>query len=212
MNFRPLVLGIVLAMHIGVAAAQETTGTLGGRFRDPQELPLAGVVVTVAGPQGVRQTVTQADGRYRVPFLVPGSYTVRAEGAGFKAFEQSGIVVMLGQLVDVSAVLEMGPIAETVYVTREFSPIGDATRADTGQTLSGDFLATVPLGRTVSEALYVAAGVSGASTGRMNPSISGGSGLDNQYVVDGVNLTNTGYGAFGSYSSVLGSLGTATPF
>ena len=45
-----------------------------------------------------------------------------------------------------------------------------------------------------------------------NPSISGGSGLENQYVIDGVNVTNTGYGALGSYSIVFGSLGNATPF
>ena len=42
--------------------------------------------------------------------------------------------------------------------------------------------------------------------------MSGSSGLDNLYVVDGVNVTNTGYGAIGSYSTVFGSLGTATPF
>ena len=48
--------------------------------------------------------------------------------------------------------------------------------------------------------------------GRANPSIGGGSGLDNQYVIDGVNVTNTGYGALGSYSIVFGSLGNGTPF
>ena len=42
--------------------------------------------------------------------------------------------------------------------------------------------------------------------------MSGSSGLDNLYVVDGVNVTNTGYGAVGSYSIIFGSLGNATPF
>ena len=42
--------------------------------------------------------------------------------------------------------------------------------------------------------------------------MAGGSGLDNQYVVDGVNITNPGYGALGSYSIVFGSLGNGTPF
>src|SRR5581483_8318440 len=35
---------------------------------------------------------------------------------------------------------------------------------------------------------------------------------ENQYVIDGVNVTNQGYGALGSYSIVFGSLGNATPF
>ena len=42
--------------------------------------------------------------------------------------------------------------------------------------------------------------------------MSGGSGLENLYVVDGVNITNAGYGALGSYSIVFGSLGNGVPF
>ena len=38
--------------------------------------------------------------------------------------------------------------------------------------------------------------------------MSGASGLENHYIVDGVNVTNTGYGGVGSYSIVFGSLGT----
>src|SRR5204862_5675141 len=69
------------------------------------------------------------------------------------------------------------------------------------------------IGRRVSDTLYMAPGVSSSgSAGSANPSISGGSGLDNQYVVDGVNVTNQGYGALGAYSIVFGSLGNATPF
>ena len=48
--------------------------------------------------------------------------------------------------------------------------------------------------------------------GVANPSIGGSSGLENQYVVDGVNITNGGYGALGSYSIVFGSLGNGTPY
>ena len=62
----------------GVAAAQETTGTLIGRLTDPQGLALPGVTVTITGPQGARSVVTETDGTYRVPFLTPGTYDVRA--------------------------------------------------------------------------------------------------------------------------------------
>src|SRR6185295_10630419 len=76
-----------------------------------------------------------------------------------------------------------------------------------------DKLALIPVGRRVSDTLYLAAGVSSSGTaGRGNPSISGGSGLENQYVVDGANITNTGYGGLGSYSIIFGSLGNGTPY
>src|SRR4029079_8441186 len=64
----------------------------------------------------------------------------------------------------------------------------------------------------MTDRLSLAPGVSGTTVGRANPSMSGASGLDNLYVVDGVNVTNTGDGAAGSCSIVFGSLGTATPF
>jgi hypothetical protein len=79
--------------------------------------------------------------------------------------------------------------------------------------ISSDFASQIPVGRRISDVTYLAPGVStGGSVGQANPSISGGSGLENQYVIDGVNVTNQGYGALGSYSGVFGSLGNATPF
>ena len=108
--------------------------------------------------------------------------------------------------------MEVGGLTETVQVTGA-SPIIDTTSTTTGAVLSSEMISQVPVGRRVSDTLYMAPGVStGGSVGRANPSISGGSGLENQYVIDGVNVTNQGYGALGSYSIVFGSLGNATPF
>ncbi len=70
----------------------------------------------------------------------------------------------------------------------------------------------MPVGRRFSDALYLAPGVSSGSAGRATRRSRAASGLDNQYVVDGVNITNPGYGALGSYSIVFGSLGNATPY
>src|SRR5262249_56972416 len=65
----------------------------------------------------------------------------------------------------------------------------------------------------LSDTIYLAPGVStGGNIGVANASVGGSSGLENQYVVDGVNITNGGYGALGSYSIVFGSLGNGTPF
>jgi hypothetical protein len=52
-------------------------------------------------------------------------------------------------------------------------------------------------------------GVSDSSgVGNANPSISGASGLENAYIVDGVNISNAGFGGVGNYSIAFGSLGT----
>ena len=213
MRRRVVVFMLAIALSsAGSLAAQETTGTIQGRIVDQQALPVPGVTVTATGSQGAKEATTGTDGRFTIPFLTPGAYGVRAELQGFKAVEQNDINVSLGQTVDLALKLELGDFKETVIVPGVIGPI-DARSTATGAVIDSDFVRTVPLGRQVSDVTYMAPGVSNSgSVGRQNPSIAGGSGLDNQYVIDGVNITNQGYGALGSYSALHGSLGNATPF
>jgi hypothetical protein len=204
--------GLFVLFSSGVALAQETTGTLSGRVTDAQTLPVPGATVTVTGPQGVKIIVTDADGRFAAPFLTPGPYDVRVELQGFKAVERKNVEVALGQTVSLPISMEVGALSETVQVTASV-PIIDVKTTTSGATVSSELLQQIPLGRTLASTIYLAPGVSSSGTaGTANPSIAGGSGLDNQYVIDGVNVTNQGYGALGSYSIVFGSLGNATPF
>jgi hypothetical protein len=197
---------------VGVASGQQTTGNLAGRLVDGQGLAVPGATVTITGPQGARTVVSDGEGNFQAPFLVPGSYDVRAELQGFKTVERRAVTVSLGQTTNVNLVLEVGGLTEVVQVTGTTSVV-DTTSTTTGAVLSADLLQRVPVGRRFTDALYLAPGVSSSgAAGTANPSMSGSTGLDNLYVVDGVNITNTGYGAVGSYSIVFGSLGTATPF
>jgi Carboxypeptidase regulatory-like domain/TonB-dependent Receptor Plug Domain len=206
-----LITGIAL-LTVGPLAAQETTGRIEGRIVDAQSLAVPGVTITATGPQGEKTAISDAEGRFTVPFLTPGTYQLRAELQGFKAIEQTDIKVSLGQTVHLELTLEIGGITQTVEVAGVAAPI-DTRSTTTGAVIDSDFVRTVPLGRRISDVSYMAPGVSNSgSVGRQNPSISGGSGLDNQYVIDGVNITNQGYGAVGSYSIFHGSLGNAVPF
>ncbi|MEZ5292021.1 MAG: TonB-dependent receptor [Vicinamibacterales bacterium] len=213
MSIRVSAVLVALGLALSVtASAQETTGTLSGKLVDAQGLALPGVSVTVTGPQGSKAYVTDAEGMFRASFLTPGTYEVRAELQGFKAVERRGISVSLGQTTTLTLSLEVGGLTETVQVVGT-SSIVDTKSTTTGAVISSELLAKVPVGRRFTDTLYLAPGVSSSgSAGTANPSVSGGSGLDNLYVVDGVNITNTGYGAVGSYSIVFGSLGSATPF
>jgi outer membrane receptor protein involved in Fe transport len=202
-------LGVFLA---GAALAQETTGTLAGELVDVHGLAVPGATVTLTGPQGSKSFISNAEGRFHAPFLTPGIYDIRAELQGFKATEVKGAGVSLGHMTEVHLKMEVGGLSETIEVTAA-STIVDTSSTTTGAILSSELLGSMPIGRRMSDAVYMAPGVSSSgSTGRANPSISGGSGLDNQYVIDGVNVTNMGYGALGSYSIYHGSLGNATPF
>jgi hypothetical protein len=203
---------VALAAPFSPASAQEITGTVAGRIVDAQNLPVPGVTVTVTGPQGTQTGTTDAEGRYSIPFLTPGSYVVRAELQGFKSAEVKDVTVSLGQTAAVNVSMQVGGVTETVQVTGAASAV-DLTSTTIGGVLNTADLRNLPVGRTITDTLYLVPGVSSSGTlGRSNPSISGGSGLENQYIVDGANVTNTGFGGFGSYSIVFGSLGNATPY
>src|SRR5262245_55158784 len=85
----------VCVLGAGVARGQETTGALGGRAIDAQNLPVPGAAVTITGPQGTRTATTDADGRFTIPSLTPGRYDVRVELQGFKTFLQKDVAVGL---------------------------------------------------------------------------------------------------------------------
>ena len=113
------VIAVLSVCLTGVAFAQETTGTLSGRLVDTQGLAVPGATITVTGPQGSKSFVSDAEGRFSAPFLVPGTYDVRAELQGFKAVDIKGVSVSLGQTTEVSVKMEIGGLTETVSGRRQ---------------------------------------------------------------------------------------------
>jgi hypothetical protein len=206
-----LMVALVLAAA-GLAQAQETTsGSIGGNVVDVQGAAIPGATVTVTSNQGSRSVVTDGEGRFFLPFLVPGKYSIKVELAGFTSYEQTGIDVRLGQRLELKGIaLKVGQITETVQVVGE-SPVIDVTSTTAGGVLSGDMLKNLPVGRSLADLLYVVPGVSagGGSPigGNATPSIAGGSALENNYIVDGVNITDVGFGAIGNFNPAYGSLG-----
>jgi outer membrane receptor protein involved in Fe transport len=212
MRPRIVVLLAVLWAASAATALAQTTGTITGRIVDSQGLAVPGATVTVTGAQGSKTATTDTDGRFQIPYLTPGTYSVKAELQGFKSVAQSDIGLRLGQTVDLPLTMQVGGLSETVNVSGA-APVVDTSSTTIGAALDSSLLERVPVGRQFSDTLYIAPGVSSSGTaGAANPSIAGASGLDNQYVVDGVNITNGGYGALGSYSITFGSLGNGTPF
>src|SRR6185436_19220013 len=98
-----------------------------------------------------------------------GVYTVRGELQGFKAVEQGGVTVSLGQTVDLPLKMEVVGITETVQVSAT-APVINTASTTTGAVLSSEMFSQVPVGRRISDTLYMAPGVStGGSVGSANP-------------------------------------------
>ena len=85
----------IVVTSLSVAFAQETTGNMTGRVTDSQGLPVPGATITVTGPQGSQTVTADGQGRFQVNYLVPGTYSVKAELQGFKSVEQANIAVRI---------------------------------------------------------------------------------------------------------------------
>jgi hypothetical protein len=207
---RQLIWAVALVLAtFGVVHAQETTsGSITGEVVDAQGAPVPGATVTLTSGQGPKTFVTDSNGRFFAPYLTPGKYALRVELSGFSPVEQKNIDVRLGQRLELSGLtLKVGGLEEVVEVVGS-APVVDTSSTTAGGVLDNDAMKRIPVGRNFTDTLYLVPGVSNSGVGSSNPSVSGGSGLENNYVVDGVNITNSGYGAVGSYSIVFGSLGS----
>ncbi len=197
-----------LASFAGALAQETTSGSIAGKAVDSQGGGLPGAIVTLTSNQGERMVATDARGRFLIPYLTPGTYDARVELMGFKTSSQHNVLVRLGQRVELPFTLELGSIVEILEVTAT-STVVDMSSTTAGGTLATDELLRLPAPRRMTDTLYMVPGVSGSTgTGDANPSIAGASGLDNQYVVDGVNISTTGFGGIGIYIIGFGSLGT----
>ena len=85
-------LAAALLAASGLAFAQQTESRIIGTVTDPNGgiLPGASVTVTSAVTGASRTTVSDAQGRYTVTNLTPGTYQVLVELSGFAPYRRDG--------------------------------------------------------------------------------------------------------------------------
>ena len=205
-----LVLGLCAAFSVP-AMAQDVgaaRGNLSGLVYDSSQSLVPGAEVTATGPIGSLTQNTSAQGSFIFSALVPGNYTVRVTKAGFKTTEAGHVEVLVDKTTSVSLTLEPGTVTQTVEISSSALTI-DTSGAAVNSNLADTFYENIPIQRGVANLFYLAPGaVSGGLTGNSNPSISGGSGLENLYVADGVTINDPAFGGMGVWSRAYGALGT----
>ena len=143
---RPALAASVLLLLTSVPVlAQTGQGRVAGLVIDAQHAVLPGVTVVAASPSliGDQSTITQADGRYLLPALPPGVYTITFTLARFQTVRREGIALPLATTITVDAELTLSSLQETVVVTGA-SPIVDVSTTKVGVNLKGDQLVGVP--------------------------------------------------------------------
>src|SRR5258706_284354 len=122
-----IVATLCLSLMAVSAFAQFQTGNIFGKTQAKDWSTLPGV--------GAPQTaVTDASGSFRFANLSPGSYSVKAELAGFGTATRAGLTVRVGQNADITMTLNAS-MAESITVTAE-SPLLDVRKAGTATNVS----------------------------------------------------------------------------
>lgn len=192
---------LIIASATSNAWAQTFTGGLRGAVRDANGV-IPGVTVSLLNTAtgASRDAVSNESGEYSFTAVPPGNYTVRAELSGFKTYENQNIRIAAQQFITLDIALEVGQLQETITVTGA-APLIDTSNATGGGVISTEQLSTLPSGGR-SAFLFAVTLPTVIATGdpqfnrqqdQTNASLlslGGGTRRGNNYLVDGVPVTD----------------------
>jgi hypothetical protein len=194
----------VLSILAGAVSmyGQSYYGALRGNVVDSGGGAIASAKVTLTneGTSEARSTVTASAGEFVFNEVNPATYSVTIESPGFKKLERHGVIVGTQQQVEVDLKMEVGQVSESVQVT-ESAPLIEAATASQGQVLDNQKLSDLPnLGRNpfmMSKLANNVIPVGNPAYNRMEDqsgsssiSIAGGPVRGNNYLIDGVPITD----------------------
>ena len=153
-----LILLIVSALSF---SQSRETGAITGKVTDEQGAGLPGVNLTLSGAalMGTRATVSDAAGNFRYPALPPGTYSVKAELAGFGTVVQENIRLNTTVTLTLTLVMKPATVQEQVTVVAQ-SPTVDVKSTETASvTLGNEILRNIPNSQFSANIVLMAPGV-----------------------------------------------------
>jgi hypothetical protein len=173
--------------------AQEVSGAVQGRVLLPDSAPAPDVRLTITGPnlQGPRSAATDARGFFQIRALPPGAYQIRVARIGYRPVVVRGVDVALGRVTGLAQVVlvEQAVALEAIEVVARTVSI-DPVHTTVGGTLDAADYASLPVDRDYKSLIRILAHANESARG--DPiNVAGSTGLENQYYIDGVNVTDT---------------------
>jgi hypothetical protein len=184
-------------MLVPISAFAQSS-SIAGVVADASGGVLPGVTVEASSAaliEGSRTATTDANGRYTITELRPGTYTVKFMLSGFTTVVREGIELTAAFAANVPAQLKVGAIEESVVVNAA-SPVVDVQNVVKRNLVTSEVLESVPSGKSWSQVGVLTVGVTssltdvGGSAGEnQNPmSAHGGSNTDKVIEMDGLRL------------------------
>jgi len=179
---------ILFAFTLPVLAQTSGTGTISGTVTDTTgaAVPNAQVLITNTDTGVVRTISSNGAGEYTAPFLQPGHYEVLIGGGAFSKIDRKGLLLTVGQVLNIDASLTAGTVTTQVEVSSEV-PILDTEKTEVSQTIGQQLISNLPVNSRNWSAFVLNTPNVAPDGGTGLVSFRGISGLYNQNYVDGAN-------------------------
>jgi len=183
--------------------AQSYQGGLRGSVKDPAGAAVAVARITLKDEATniTRATLTNDVGDFVFQSVNPATYSVIIESPGFSRLDRTGVIIATQTFLTLDFKLNVGEVTQSINVTEEV-PLMETANASTGQIIDAQKLTDLPnLGRNPFMFAKLAPNVVQAGDPRFNRmqdqsgssaiSIAGGPIRGNNYLLDGVPITDS---------------------
>jgi hypothetical protein len=197
-RIRNLTIAAVFCICAPFALAQDTRGTILGRILDPSGAVLPNAAVRAVNTEtGVTlETHSNDSGNYSIPFVLPGTYNLSAEVAGFKSLARKGIEVRVGDHVEVDLRMAVGDTSESIEVIGT-TPILETSSVSLGQVVDNKRIEELPIqSGNAAEFVLLSPGTTNATDLRSRKAAfnnapsqvvtDGNAQYSNEFAIDGV--------------------------
>lgn len=188
----------------------QSSGELTGIVTDPQNAVVAGAGMRLVSSQTRTEfgAVTNSEGLYRLPNLPPGTYQLMVTATGFGGVTITPVAIEVGRVTRVDVSLKVGANVDEVVTITAGAQLLDVESGTKGQIITSRQIEALPLQtRNPLALLNLTTGVSSPSGGAIsnrqgsdgtgitsaysiNGGVRTGTGGFNEFVVDGVSVTN----------------------
>jgi hypothetical protein len=190
---------LVALLAAAPLAAQTVGGTFVGRVKDQSSatLPYANVSITNVATGVVTKVVTNEDGFFSAPNLLPGTYDVTVAFDGFNSQTRKGVTLTVGAELPVDFEMKVGDVRENVVVSGQGTTV-DTVSATLRHNVSGTTIRELPLnGRDWTQLAMLQPGVVGVgssggtrSGNGMKMAVAGARPSENNYRLNGIGVND----------------------
>ncbi|HEY6988234.1 MAG TPA: TonB-dependent receptor [Bryobacteraceae bacterium] len=140
---------LVAAVCVSTSAySQVLYGTLVGTVTDQSDavVPKADVTATNGATNQTYRAVTDDQGRYSIPDVLPGKYTIKVSATGFRSLVQNEVNVSINTVNRADLKLQVGQVSEQITVEGQAVAL-QTDKSDVHSEISSTAIENMPLSR-----------------------------------------------------------------